>query len=185
MASDLGTAIPLVRDMLQIAASVVVIVLGLAAWAAVRAAAAGPRVQMDVDMQVLDIGGGGELVGEMMIVLQNLGPRTQTLFNLFVEVRPSRHASSGSGTIVPATNLVVDEEFPIVLAPGVRHSLTWTFEIPREERLLRTTVVFNCGKWLEPEAVASLSQRNFEAFGPTMQYVARVFEVTAASFRRF
>jgi hypothetical protein len=171
VASDLGTAIPLVRDLLQIAASVVVIVLGLAAWAAVRAAAAGPRVQMDVDMQVLDIGGGGELVGEMMIVLQNLGPRTQTLFNLFVEVRPSRHASSGSGTIV--------------LAPGVRHSLTWTFEIPREERLLRTTVVFNCGKWLEPEAVASLSQRNFEAFGPTMQYVARVFEVTAASFRRF
>lgn len=173
----------LLRDLLQVVSSIALILLAFAAWRTMRAARMGNRVQLDVDLQVIDLG-GGEQIGELMVVLQNTGPRVQDLTNLFIEIRPSRHVASAAGTVVPATNMV-DEDRPLRLVPGVRQPITWTFEIPRDERLLRTTVVISQGKWIDPDSVSVLASRSFEMFGPSVRYLTRVFDVSAAGFRRF
>ncbi|MBV8286140.1 MAG: hypothetical protein JOZ35_04375, partial [Hyphomicrobiales bacterium] len=58
------------------------------------------------------------------------------------------------------------------------------FEIRRDGKLLRATAVINTGKRLKSEVVPSLSQYYFAAFGPTMEYTPRVFEVAPVLFRR-
>ena len=179
-----GDLLPVLRDALQIASSVAVILVALLAGIAMRGLGRGNRVQIDIDLQILDVGAAGELVGELAITLQNLGMRSLRLFNLFIEVRPSRHVAGTGGTVVPVTNLIGGEDYPIVLAPAVRQLLTWTFEVPRDERLLRATALINAGKWLPPDIVSTLSQKHFWQFGPTLRYTSRVFEVGASPFRR-
>ncbi|MCW3477448.1 hypothetical protein [Limobrevibacterium gyesilva] len=183
--TGLGDTLPVLRDVLQIASSIAVILVAIMAWLALRGTRTGNRVQLDIDLQVLDVGGSGELVGELQIALQNLGMRQQKLSNLFIEVRPSRHVSTAGGAMVPVTNVVTEEDYPLMLAPGVRQLLTWTFEIPRDERLLRATAVINTGKWLGANTVTTLSQKHFWNFGPTVRYASRVFDVSPSPFRRF
>ena len=182
-----GDLIPMMKDIVQIVASLAVILLALAAWFALRGTGrAGNRVQMDIDLQVIDIGASRELIGELMVVLQNMGNRHQKLWNLFLEVRPSKYVPNSAGvTMVPVTNMIDKDDHPLLLAPGVRQVLTWTFEIPRDERLLRATAVINTGSWMESDSVTELSKRNIWTFGPNARYASRVFEVSASSFRRF
>jgi hypothetical protein len=182
--SDGFEALPVVRDLLQVASSVVLVLVAFVGWRFLRAAAAGNRVQLDLDLQVFDVT-GGDLVGELVIALQNMGPRVQKLENLFLEVRPSRHVSSGTGSVVPVTNVITEDDYPLLLPPGVRHLVTWTFEIPREERLLRATALINTGKRKETALIQALSPKYIWEFGPTARFVTRAFEVTAGSFRRF
>jgi hypothetical protein len=176
--------LPLIRDVLQSASSVAVILVAIVAMSGLRGLGRGNRVQIEIDLQILDVGGGAELIGEFIITLQNMGIRSQKLFNLFLEVRPSRHVAGTGGTVVPVTNLIGGEDYPIVLAPAVRQVLTWTFEVPRDERLLRATALINAGKWLPPDIVTTLSQKHFWHFGPTLRYTSRVFEVGPSPFRR-
>jgi hypothetical protein len=179
-----GDTIPFIRDMLQIAASIAVILVAVAALIGMRGLAGGNRVQLDIDLQVLDVGNAGDMVGELVITLQNMGLRSQKLRNLFLEVRPSRHVAGGGGAVVPVTNLIGAEDHPIMLAPAVRQVLTWTFEVQREERLLRATALINTTRWMAPDSVTSLSQKHFWQFGPTLRYTSRVFEVGPSPFRR-
>jgi hypothetical protein len=174
----------LVQGVLQILSSLAVIAAVFAFLGTLKAARAGNRVQLELDLQVLDLGGGDQ-VGELMVVLTNVGPRIQEVDNLFIEVRPSRHVASSAGTVVPATNLVTHEDEPLALVPGVRQQFTWTFEIPREERLLRATALISQGKWIDPDRVAGLGQKSFAMFGDGVRYLSRVFDVSAAGFRRF
>jgi hypothetical protein len=170
---------------LQIASSIAVILVAIAALIGMRGLwAGGNRVQLDIDLQVLDVGNAGEMVGELVVTLQNMGLRTQKLHNLFLEVRPSRHVAGAGAAIVPVTNLIGAEDHPIMLAPAVRQVLTWTFEVQREERLLRATALINASRWLAPDIVTSLSQKHFWQFGPTLRYTSRVFEVAGSPFRR-
>ncbi len=180
----LADALGLAQTVLQILSSLAVIYGVLAVLGVLKAARAGNRVQLELDLQVLDLG-GGEQVGELMVVLVNVGPRVQPVTNLFIEVRPSRHVASAAGTVVPATNMVVHDDEPLQLVPGVRQALTWTFEIPRDERLLRATAVISQGKWIDPDEVAGLNQKSFAMFGDSVRYLSRVFDVSAAGFRRF
>ncbi|MBU6499840.1 MAG: hypothetical protein KGQ40_15060, partial [Rhodospirillales bacterium] len=182
--ADPSSLLPALKDTLQIIADLAIILLAIAAWLALRGRGANP-VQIDIDMQVLDIGNPGELIGELMVVLSNVGPRPQRIANLFVEVRPSRHVANSGVALLPAGNMVMQDDPPIALAPGLRHTLSWTFEIPREERLLRATALINTGKWLQPDLVPALSQKHFWQFGRTARYTSRVFEVSASAFRRF
>jgi hypothetical protein len=184
--SDAVALIPLLKDVLQIAASLVVILVAIWAWLALRGTArTGNRVQLDIDLQVIDVGASRPLVGEMVMVLQNMGNRHQKLWNLFLEVRPSRHVASNGVVLVPVTNMIDKEDYPLLLAPGVRQMLSWTFEIPRDERLLRATAVINTGQWLEPDVVPELSKKHLWTFGATARYASRVFEVSASAFPRF
>jgi hypothetical protein len=177
---------PLLRDLLQIIASVAVILVAFsAAWMLRGAGRQGNRVQLDIDLQVIDLGVGTDLVGELMIVLQNMGPRYQKLPNLFVEVRPSRRGNAVGLPIVPVTNMIARDDFKPLLAPGVRQVFTWTFDVPRDDRLVRATALINTGKWLDAETVPALAQEHFWAFGATARYVTRVFEVSPSTFRRF
>jgi hypothetical protein len=168
---------------LQMAASVAVIVVALAALRALRAQAAGNRVQMDLDLQVHDL--GEEVVGELMVVLQNMGSRMQTVNNLLIEVRPSRHAAGSGAKLVPVTNLMADPDARLALPPGVRHAVTWTFLIPRQDRLLRATAAIGLGRRVDTHAVGALGQRVVAQLGPSGRYLTRVFDVTAVGFRRF
>jgi hypothetical protein len=152
-----GDGLALVQAVLQILSSLAVIAAVLAILGTLKAARAGNRVQMELDLQVLDLGGGDQ-VGELMVVLTNVGPRIQEVANLFIEVRPSRHVASSAGTVVPATNMVPHEDEPLLLVPGVRQPFTWTFEIPRDERLLRATALISQGGWIDPDQVAGLGQ---------------------------
>jgi hypothetical protein len=182
--NGLADALGLALTALQILSSLAIIVAVFAVLGVLKAARAGNRVQLEIDLQVLDLG-GGEQVGELMVVLQNVGPRVQEVSNLFIEVRPSRHVASAAGTVVPATNMVAHEDEPLVLVPGVRQPLTWTFEIPRDERLLRATAVISQGKWIDSDLVTGLNQKSFAMFGESVRYLSRVFDVSAAGFRRF
>ncbi len=179
-----GNLLPLIRDMLQIVSSIAVILAAIAAVIGLRGLGrGGNRVQIDIDLQVLDVG-AAEAIGELVVTLQNMGVRQQKLYNLFLEVRPSRHVGGAGGAVVPVTNLIGAEDDPIMLAPAVRQVLTWTFEVPREERLLRATALINTGRWMAAEQVPSLSQKHFWQFGPTLRYTSRVFETGPAPFRR-
>ena len=177
-------ALPVVQAVLQLLASLAVIGVAIGAWRAMRAGRAGNRVQLDVDLQVLEVG-GGELVGELLVSLQNVGPAAQEVSNLFIEVRPSRHGQTGAGRVVPATNLISREDGAIELPPGVRHAVTWTFEIPRDERLMRVTAAIGQGDWVDPNGVISMGQRTMAQLGPSRRYISRIFDVSAAGFRRF
>jgi hypothetical protein len=108
----------------------------------------------------------------------------QKVSNLFIEVRPSRYATNNGMPLVPTVNMIGPDLHSITLAPGVRQLLTWTFEIPRDNRLLRTTVLINTGSRMESEAVPSLSQQYFPEFGSSVRYVSRIFEVSPGVFRR-
>src|ERR1700722_11821884 len=102
-----GDAIPFIRDVLQIASSIAVILVAIAALIGMRGLwGGGNRVQLDIDLQVLDVGNAGEMVGELVVALQNMGLRTQKLHNLFLEVRPSRLGAGAGAAIVPVTNLI-------------------------------------------------------------------------------
>ncbi len=181
-----GDNFPLLRDVLQIAASLAVILVAASAWYVLRGTGrSGNRVQIDIDLQLIDLGAGAELIGELMVVLQNLGPRHQKLHNLFIEIRPSRRGGGSGLPIVPVMNLVTKDDYPMLLAPAVREIRTWTFEIPRDEKLLRATALISTGKWLHSEAVPELAQQHFWIFGATARYVSRVFEASASGFRRF
>jgi len=172
------------RDALQGAAYLaVILLLVMLAWQ-MRGAGGGNRIQVELDLQVLDVS-PNDLIGELIVVLQNMGPRQQELRNLFIEVRPSRHVSSNGMPLVPPVNMIGSELRSISLAPGVRQLVTWTFEIPRDEKLLRATALINTGRRLESEVVPSLSQPYFGEFGPSMRYTSRVFEVAPGLFRRF
>jgi hypothetical protein len=177
--------IPFIRDVLQILSSFAVIVVACLAALGLRGAwRVGNRIQLDIDMQVLE--SGGEPVGELVITLQNMGNRQQRIHNLFLEVRPSRHTGNGGGpALVPAVNFLGDEDLPLVLAPGVRQVLTWSFEVPRDERLLRVTAAMNTAGRMDGEAVPSLSQKNLWLFGKTARYTSRLFEVAPGGFGRF
>lgn len=182
-----GDMFPVLRDLLQVAASLAVILVAGSAWWMLRGSGrTGNRVQLDIDVQLIDLGAGSELVGELMVVLQNMGVRHQKLHNLFIEVRPSRRSGGTGLPLVPVTNLVSKDDFPLLLAPGVRQVVTWSFEVPREERLVRATALISTGRrWLSPETVPELAHQHFWTFGATARYVSRVFEVSASGFRRF
>jgi hypothetical protein len=177
--------LPVTRDLLQVVSSLLVCIVAIMGMLALRALfRAGNRVQIDIDMQVMDL--GGEQIGELMVVLQNLGPRSQRVQNLFIEIRPSRHVSNGSVLVlVPVTNMLGAPEDALMLAPGVRQALSWTFEVPRESRLLRATALINTGKWQDSEVVPTLAQKHFGHFGPSVRYASRVFEAVPSAFRRF
>jgi len=177
-------ALTLVQTVLQILSSLAIILAACAIWGTLKAARAGNRVQLELDLQVLDLGGGDQ-VGELMVVLLNVGPRVQEITNLFIEVRPSRHVASAAGTVVPAVNMVPHDDEPLILVPGVRQPITWTFEIPRDERLLRATAVISQGKWIDSDRVSTLAQKSFDMFGDSVRYLSRVFDVSSAGFRRF
>ena len=171
-------------DTLQIVLDLAVLVLAAALlWQMRGIGRTGNRVQIDVDLQVLDLS-GGELIGELIVVLQNMGQRHQPLRNLFIEVRPSRYASKNNAPLVPPMNMISPELHEITLAPGVRQLLTWTFEVPRDEKLLRVTALINTGRRQEGEAVPTLTQQHFRQFGETMRYTSRIFEVAPGLFRR-
>jgi hypothetical protein len=169
---------------MQSLAGLAVLLLAFAGWRALRGRGAGNCVQLELDLQVLDVGNGSQ-IGELMIVLQNVGPRIQPVSNLLVEIRPSRHGQSGNGTVLPATNLITREERRLMLPPGLRHAATWTFEIPPDERLLRVTAAIGQDDWIDPDSVPTLGQRTFDELGPTGRYLSRVFDVSASGFRRF
>ena len=178
-----GEFLPHLRDALQGAAYLAVILLAVVlAWQ--MRGTGGNRIQVDLDLQVLDVS-PNDLIGELIVVLQNMGPRQQELRNLFIEVRPSRHVSNNGMPLVPPVNIIGPETHGMTLAPGVRQLVTWTFEIPRDEKLLRATALISTGRRLESETVPSLSQPYFAAFGSSMRYTSRVFEVAPGLFRRF
>ena len=182
--SSSGDLLPRLSDALQIAVYVAVILLAVGmAWQMRGLGRVGNRIQVDIDLQVYDLS-PNELIGELIVVLQNIGQRHQHLRNLFIEVRPSRHVSGNGMPLVPPVNMIGPELRSISLAPGVHQLLSWTFEIPRDEKLLRATAVINTGKRLESEVVPSLSQHYFAEFGPSMRYTSRVFEVSPSLFRR-
>ena len=176
--------LPAVQAVLQVLASLAVVVVAIAALRALRAGQAGNRIQLDLDLQVMDAG-AGEHIGELMVNLQNVGPRMQAISNLFIEVRPSRHTQSAAGPVVAAINMIPREDGALQIPPGVRHALTWTFEIPRDERLLRATVAIGPGGWVDPGEVTSLGPKAFALLGPSRRYLSRVFDVSSAGFRRF
>jgi hypothetical protein len=179
-------AFPVFQDVLHAMASLAVILVAGAAWFSLRGTARnGNRVQLDIDLQMIDLGPGTDLIGELMVVLQNMGARHQKLHNIFIEIRHSRRAGGTGLPIVPVTNMLSSDGFPLLLAPGVRQMLTWTFEISRDDRLLRATALINTGKWLDSETVPELAQQHFWAFGATARYVSRVFETSTSGFRRF
>ena len=176
--------LPHLRDLLQgiayFAATLLVIML---VWQMRGAARAGNRIQLDLDLQVFDLS-ANELIGELIVAMQNMGQRHQAIRNLFIELRPSRQASNNTLPLVPPVNMIAPEMHALSLAPGVRQIMTWTFEIPREVRLLRATAVINTGRRLESEGVPSLSQPYLAEFGPTIRYTSRVFEVAPGLFRK-
>lgn len=179
-----GDLLPHFRDALQVAVYLAVLLLVLAMlWQLRGGGRGGNRIQIEADLQVLDVS-GNELIGELIVVLQNMGPRHQALRNLFIEVRPSRYASKNGLPLVPPMNMISPELHAISLAPGVRQLLTWTFEIPRDEKLLRVTALINTGKRLESEVVPTLTQQYFREFGDSMRYTSRIFEVAPGLFRR-
>lgn len=179
-----GDLLPHLRDALQSAAYLAVVLLAaVAAWQMRGTGRTGNRVQIDIELQVLELA-AAELIGELIVVLQNMGTRHQELCNLFIEVRPSRHVSSNGVPLVPPINMISTDLHSIMLAPGVRQLMTWTFEIPRAEKLLRATAVINTGARLESETVPSLSQAYFAEFGSSMRYASRIFEVAPGLFRR-
>jgi hypothetical protein len=179
-----GELLPHLRDALQSAAYLAVILLVVVLAWQTRGTRGGNRIQVDLDLQILDVS-PNDLIGELVVVLQNMGPRQQELRNLFIEIRPSRHVSSNGMPLVPPVNMISPEVHAISLAPGVRQLLTWTFEIPRDEKLLRATALINTGRRMESEVVPSLSQPYFAEFGASMRYTSRVFEVAPGLFRRF
>jgi len=175
---------PYLRDALQIAVYLAVIVLAVAmTWQIRVLGRMGNRIQVEIDLQVFDLSANA-LIGELIVVLQNMGQRHKDLRNLFIALQPSRQAASTGAPLVPPVNMIGPDLHAISLAPGVRQLLTWTFEIPRDEKLLRGTAVINAGKRLKSEVVPSLSQSYFTAFGPTMRYTSRVFEVAPVLFQR-
>ena len=181
----LGQLLPFVKDALQSVAYLAVLLLAVVAlWQLRGIGRAGNRIQLDIDLQVMELAAAGDLIGELSVALQNMGNRHQKLSNLFVEVRPSRYASNNGMPLVPTVNMIGPDLHSITLAPGVRQLLTWTFEIPRDNKLLRTTVLINTGPRLESEAVPSLSQQYFPEFGSSVRYVSRIFEVSPGIFRR-
>lgn len=180
-----GELLPHLRDTLQGVAYLAAIVLvALVAWQMRGLGRSGNRIQLDLDLQVFDLS-ANDLIGELIVVLQNMGQRHQDLRNLFIELRPSRHVNNNAMPLVPPVNMIAAELHALSLAPGVRQVMTWTFEIPREVKLLRATAVINTGRRLEAEGVPSLSQPYFAEFGPTLRYTSRVFEVAPGLFRRF
>jgi len=181
----LGQWLPYIKDALQSAAYFAILLLALVgAWQLRGTGRAGNRIQLDIDLQVMELTAGGDLIGELSVALQNMGNRHQRVCNLFAEVRPSRYATNNGMPLVPTVNMIGPDLHSIMLAPGVRQLLTWTFEIPRDNKLLRTTVLINTGARLESEAVPSLSQQYFPEFGSSVRYVSRIFEVSPGVFRR-
>jgi hypothetical protein len=177
--------LPHLRDALQgLAYFAAIVLVGAMVWQMRGLGRTGNRIQLDLDLQVFDLS-ANDLVGELIVVLQNVGQRHQDLRNLFIELRPSRQASNNTMPIVPPVNMIAPELHAISLAPGVRQLMTWTFEIPREIKLLRATAVINTGRRLESEGVPSLSQPYFAEFGSSMRYTSRVFEVAPGLFKRF
>jgi len=180
-----GDLLPHLRDALQGVVFVAAIVLVvMVAWQMRGLGRTGNRIQLDLDLQVFDLS-ANDLIGELIVVLQNMGQRHQDLRNLFIELRPSRHASNNTMPIVPPVNMIASETRAISLAPGVRQLMTWTFEIPREVKLLRATAVINTGRRVESDSVPSLSQPYFGEFGSSVRYTSRVFEVAPGLLRRF
>jgi hypothetical protein len=164
-------------DALQIAVYLAVILLAVAmAWQMRGIGRVGNRIQVEIDLQVFDLSANA-LTGELIVVLQNMGQRHQDLHNLFIEVRPSRQVASNGVPLVPPVNMIGPDLHTLSLAPGVRQLVTWTFEIPRDEKLLRATAAINTGRRLKSEVVPSLSQSYLAAFGSRMRYASRVFEV--------
>jgi hypothetical protein len=181
----LGQLLPFFKDALQSVAYLAVMLLALvAAWQLRGIGTAGNRIQLDIDLQVMELAAGSDLIGELSVALQNMGSRHQKLSNLFIEVRPSRHVSPNGLPLVPPVNMIGPALYSIVLAPGVRQLVTWTFEIPRDQKLLRATALINTGARLESEVVPTLSQQYFAEFGSSMRYTSRIFEVSPGLFRR-
>jgi hypothetical protein len=171
---------PYLSEAFQIAVYLAVILLAIAmAWQMLRLGQMGNRIQVEIDLQVFDLSANA-LIGELIVVLQNMGQRHQDLRNLFIEVRPSRQIAGNGAPLVPPVNMVSSDLHTISLAPGVRQLVTWTFAIPRDEKLLRATAVINTGRRLKSEVVPSLSQSYLATFGSTMRYTSRVFEMAPA-----
>lgn len=182
---ELGQLLPFLKDAMQTAAYLAIVLVALvAAWQLRGVGTTGNRVQVDVDLAVMELGTAGDLIGELSVALQNMGSRHQRLSNLFIEVRPSRHTGGNAMPLVPPTNMIGPDLHYILLAPGVRQLMTWTFEIPREQKLLRATALINTGARMESEVVPSLSQQYFAEFGTSMRYTSRIFEVSPGLFRR-
>jgi hypothetical protein len=171
---------PYLWDALQIAVYLAVILLAVAmVWQMCWLGREGNRIQVEIDLQVFDHSANA-LTGELIVVLQNMGQRHHALRNLFIEVRPSRQVASNGAPLVPPVNMISPDLDTISLAPGVRQLVTWTFVIPRDEKLLRATAVINTRRRLKSEVVPSLAQSYVAAFGSTMRYTSRVFEVASA-----
>ena len=180
-----GELLPYLKDALQsVAYFAVTLVALVAVWQLRGVARGGNRVQIDVELQVMELGASNDLIGELAVALQNMGARHQKVSNVFIEVRPSRYVNSNAMPLVPPVNMIGPDLHAISLAPGVRQLLTWTFEIPRDQKLLRVTALMNTGSRHETEAVPTLSQQYFSEFGSSLRYVSRIFEVSPGLFRR-
>jgi len=145
-------------------------------WRLVATRGWGNRIQLEIDLQVHDA--GSHFVGELMVILQNMGQRVQDVPNLFIEVRQSRYVNRNAMTLVPPVNMISPDLHAIALAPGVRQTVTWTFEIPREVRMVRAVAFIDVGRRHDAEALPMLTQEFFGEFGSTGRFATRLFEVT-------
>ena len=102
----------------------------------------------------------------------------------YVEFRASL-PKSGNGKTLPPTNLIISDDRPLLLPPGLRHVVTTTFEVPREERLLRATAAISQDEWIDPDGLTTLGQKQFDQMGPSARWLTRLFDVSASGFRRF
>ncbi len=133
------------------------------------------NVQLEIDVQVLDPG-TNQFTGELLLTLLNVGRRTQALRNIFVEVRQSRHESRNGMILVSPVNIISRGVREMRLSPGIREILTWSFDIPRDVRLLRAVAFIDTGRRYEAETVPTLTQEFFTQFR-SGRFVTRIFPV--------
>ena len=133
------------------------------------------NIQLELDVQVLDPG-TNQFTGELMLTLLNVGRRTQTLRNVFVEVRQSRHESRNGMVLVAPVNIISRGVKEMRLTPGIREILTWSFDIPREVRLLRAVALIDTGRRYKAETVPTLTQEFFTQFR-SGRFATRIFPV--------
>ena len=159
---------------LQFAVTLAVLLLIVAmAWQLV--AIGRNNIQLEIDVQILDPG-TNQFTGELLVTLLNVGRRAQAVRNIFVEVRQSRHENRNGMILVSPVNIISRGVREIRLTPGIHEVLTWSFDIPRDVRLLRAVAFIDTGRRYEAEAVPTLTQEFFSQFSRG-RFATRIFPV--------
>jgi hypothetical protein len=133
------------------------------------------NIQLEIDIQILDPG-TNQFTGELLLTLLNVGRRTQAVRNIFIEVRQSRHENRNGLILVSPVNIISRGVREIRLTPGIREVLTWSFDIPRDIRLLRAVAFMDTGRRYEAETVPTLTQEFFTQFN-SGRFATRIFPV--------